>query len=165
MKRETLALLLFIVGLNVFAQTDTISLISESEDQIVIGNQFVEFYKDTTNSHVFSDVRTEEFDTLFKNPDNYSIIESNTNIWFRFQVKNQSDKLGQWMIGVSDFTFIDFFIVDQLGNFELIKAGTKRPASQKQIKSGIHELGSFYLNSGQTKTIYIKAVGEYAIKI
>ncbi|MBN2664731.1 MAG: hypothetical protein JXR68_13865 [Bacteroidales bacterium] len=151
--------------LNIFAQIDTIKLNISNKYKTVVGNQFIKFYHDNSNSLDLEQIQSLEFDSLFTQPDSLSIYKKNTNIWFKFYVKNQSDKLGQWILAVPDYAFIDYYIIDSLGNVENLKAGTSQRMSQKQLRNNRLEIISIYFQATETKTIYVKATSEVALKI
>ena len=157
--------LLFIMNVALHAKSETIPLQIEQTEHFYIENRCIEFYQDTTNSLNYHDVCSEQFDSLFQHPTFLSITGIKTNIWFRFEVENQSEHIVQWIIAVPDFTYIDVFIADQFGNVEVLKAGKNLPASKKQMKSGMWETTYFSLQGNEKKTIYVKAFPEEAIKI
>jgi len=166
MKKNFLLIFLFsFIYLNVFAQNDTIKLQNSGEQRFFIENESIIFYTDTTNSIDISQIRNSQYQNKFRNPTKLDINKLNTNTWFKITVKNSSDKIGQWIIAVPDFTHIEYYIIDELGNIEILKAGTLLKASEKQLKNGMYEHVSFSLNAGETKTIYVKAISDIAIKI
>ncbi|HPR30541.1 MAG TPA: 7TM diverse intracellular signaling domain-containing protein [Prolixibacteraceae bacterium] len=158
-------LILLFISVGSYAKNETILLDAGSQHKFHINNPSIEYYQDSTNLLSYQEISTGRFDSLFHHPVDRSISEINTNIWFRFEVENQSEKEGQWILAVPDFTFIDVYLIEQSGNIEILKAGTKLPVSQKQIKNGMYELTSFSLQGNERKTVYVKAVSEVALKI
>jgi len=158
-------LILFFCFANLSAQIDTLKLNEDSENRIYIHNQFIKFYTDNSNNLSFDQIRTTEYNSLFIKPDSLSIYKKNTNIWYKFYVKNQTDKLTEYIIAIPDYTFIDFYVIDKAGNVELLKAGTELKISQKQLRNDRLEKVIITLDNNEVKTIYIKAYARVALKI
>ena len=130
-KKIILIILSSILCVNLFAQSDTVFLYDASQKTLLVENRYIKFLSDTSNALNFDEIRTKPFDTLFSEPTKLDITKLNTNIWFRFTVKNNSDKTEQWILAVPDFSYLEYFIIDESGNTETFKAGTKLPASEK----------------------------------
>jgi len=148
-----------------FAQLDTIYLSSKSSEDFFIENQNIQFYKDKSNSLNLEQVRIVAYDSLFTNPNEWSIIEPFTNIWFKINLKSNAEEIEQWILAIPDFKVIDFYFLNENGKIDTVKAGTHVPLSKKQLKSGTQELASFIISPNETKTVYIKAQADFAIKI
>ena len=130
-----------------------------------IQNNYIKFYKDTTNVLSFDEVKTEKYESLFTHPNELSIVEPNTTLWLKFITKNQSHKFGSWVLSVWGFSDITVYVQDSTGKVEVLRSGIFLPESQKQLRGQIHESNAFHLLSGESKTIYIKAFAPVAIKI
>jgi len=130
-----------------------------------IQNNYIKFYKDTTNVLSFDEVKTEKYESLFTHPNELSIVEPNTTLWLKFITKNKSHKFGSWVLSVWGFSDITVYVQDSTGKVEVLRSGIFLPESQKQLRGQIHESNAFHLLSGESKTIYIKAFAPVAIKI
>lgn len=165
MKKIAILFLYVLLFVSVFSQTESI-IVGELENyNFKIENKNIEYYKDKSNSLELHDIQTPTYNAKFRNPDSISVCEPNTNIWFKFQIKNISNELENVILAMSDFSYIEVYIISNSGEIDTLKSGLLLPTSEKQIKNTILELNSFYIKSNESKTVYVKAISEYAVKI
>ena len=126
------------------------------QERIEIDKEYLEVYKDSTNSLTHEAIRTTFLDKFVSYSNYKDGFKRNTNYWLKFQIKNISDKGGEWALEFRDIPFLEIYIVDNSGGIEKISAGTLVPASEKQMNSGIRETIIFTLQSKQTKSFYVK---------
>ena len=165
MKRILLFSLLTFTFLNIFSQNLASELneanqyvlsIKTKQERIEIENEYIEVYKDSTNSLTLEEIRTNYLDKFIASPFYKDNFKKNNNYWLKFQIENISDKSGEWVLEFRDIPFLDIFIIEKSGRIEQIRAGTLVPASEKQTYSGIHEGVAFILQSNEIKNIYVK---------
>ena len=138
-----------------YANQNALSIKIEQE-RIDIEKEYLEVYKDSSNSLTYEAIRTtnpDKFVSYSKYTDGFNM---NTNYWLKFHIKNSSDKGGDWALEFRDIPFIEIYIVDNKGGIEILSTGTHVPASEKQMNSTIRETIIFTLQPKQTKTFYVK---------
>ena len=130
--------------------------IKTKQERIEIKKGYIEVYKDSTNSLTLEEISTNYLDKFIASPNYKDGFKKNSDYWLKFQIKNISDKSGEWVLVFRDIPFLDIFIIDKSGRIKKIRAGTLVPASEKQMNSGILETVVFILQSNETKNIYVK---------
>ena len=126
------------------------------QERIEIGKKYIEIYKDSTNSLTFEEISItdpEKFISYSRYNDDF---KKKTNYWIKFQIKNISDKAGEWALEFRDIPFLDIYLIDESSGLERQSAGTMVPASEKQMNSGIRETVIFTLQSNEVKFFYVK---------
>ncbi len=162
--KGTIIIILLLLSLKLFS-SEPDSLFLGAKIDCYVDNQQIVFFKDTTNKLSLSDVIGQGRKPDFNHPDNLSILEYDTNIWFKLYLKNITDENRDWILGAPDFTYITLYSIDENGHIDTLKAGTLLPQSMKQIGNGMWELIPIKLDKGESKTIYVKAVSNVALKI
>ncbi len=127
-----------------------------AQERIEVEKEYIDVYKDSTNSLTHEAIRSAFLDKFISYSDYKERFKRKTNYWFKFQVKNISDKGGEWALEFRDIPFLEIYIVDNNGSVEKLSAGTLVPASEKQMNFGIREIIFFTLQSHQTKSFYVK---------
>ncbi|MCP4312982.1 MAG: GHKL domain-containing protein [Bacteroidetes bacterium] len=163
MKRILLFTLLTFTLLNIYSQNQARKLneanqyvlsIKTKQERIEI--EYIEVYKDSTNSLTYEEISARFLDKNINSPEFKVKFKRNTNYWLKFQVKNISDNDGEWALEFRDIPFLDIYIIDKSGGLEQLRAGTLIPASEKQMNSGIRETVIFTLQSKEVKSFYVK---------
>ena len=165
MKRILILVLLIFTFFDLVSQNQAYELnrvyqnvlsVKTKQERIDIENEYIEVYKDSTNSLTHEEISTTYLDKFISSSNFKDDFKKNTNYWLKFQIKNTSDKGGEWALEFRDIPFLDIYIVDNRGRLEKISAGTLVPASEKQMNSGIRETVIFTLQSKQIKLFYVK---------
>jgi len=165
MKKILLLALFAITSLDLISQNQTyqgnedyqnVLSIRTDQERIEIENEFIEIYMDSTNILTHKNINASNLVKNISSPNYKDDFKKNVNYWLKFQIKNNSEKSGEWVLEFRDIPFLDIYIIDNSGTQEIIRSGTLVPASEKQINYGIHETAIFTLQSKEIKVFYVK---------
>lgn len=115
-KKKLLLTLLTYTFFNIISQNQACGLneanqyvlsIKTKQERIEIENEYIEVYKDSTNSLTYEEIRTNILDEYITFPDYRDGFKKNTKYWLKFQIKNISDKGGEWAMEFRDIPFLD----------------------------------------------------------
>jgi len=139
-----------------FSQTNLI--ISKNGD--TFSDFKVEMYEDSTASLSFLEIK--EIKEFIPQSNSISTGYSNSNFWFRFNIRNASNSDLNYFIQFSEnFAHeIDCYIISSNGKYSKSELGVGR-FSNNSINKHIKSKFKINLERGESKTVYLRLFGKY----
>jgi class 3 adenylate cyclase len=155
---RTLLSIILIGGLNGFSVVAQPVVLQEGKDEYALG-PYLEILEDTTGELTFAQIRSKDYEKLFtrsevKTP-NFSF--SSSTYWLKFQVESELSSLQIWVLelGFSLQDYVDFYLPQPDGSFNVIRTGDRRPFNMRPINHRNFVI-EFPIDTEQIYTVYLR---------
>lgn len=132
-------------------------VIEEIKDEYTDLGRVLEILEDSQHLVTFEDIKAGRLHERFyyqRDPDRK--LNPHSTYWGRITINNQAHQDAEWILYPGYKEFIDVYIEQKDGSFELKKTGFFEEQANKDLKKGRNSKVSLFLKYGESKQIYIK---------